>query len=92
MKELFPTGATSCNPSDATISACDGAEFNVRMLGGHTRADHPDGSYSAHNPFYYEALYIATINTVRSTYGLPAPPSERAIFATRMAALGMNRR
>jgi hypothetical protein len=55
-------------------------------------AGHPDGSRGAHNPFYYESLLIATINSVRSTYGLPAPPAERTLFATRMARLGMTRR
>jgi predicted CXXCH cytochrome family protein len=92
VKELFPTGPTAINPSDATISVGDGAEFNTRMFGGHALHGHPDGSYGAHNPFYYEALLIATINAVRSSYGLPAPPAERTLFASRMARLGMTRR
>ena len=90
VKLLVPTGTTSCNPSDTTISVCDGAEFNVRMFAPNL-ADHPDGSRGAHNPFYYEALLTTTINAVRSTYGLVAPPREQAAFAQRMRVLGMTR-
>jgi len=82
---------TAINPSDFTITVGDGAEFNARMFGPNL-ADHPDGSRGAHNPFYYEALLIATINTVRSTYALPAPPVEQRLFSTRMRALGMPQR
>jgi len=88
--QLNGTGTTSCNASDATLSVCDGAEFNARMFGPDL-AGHPDGSRGAHNPFYYEALLTATINAVRSTYGLVAPPQERALFAERMRVLGMTR-
>jgi len=84
------TSTNSCNPSDNTISVCDGAEFNARMFAPDL-AGHPDGSRGAHNPFYYEALLTATINAVRSTYGFPAPPAERARFAERMRFLGMTR-
>lgn len=80
VKQLVPTGPTSCTPSDATISVCDGAEFNTRMLGINLYPQE-DKSLGVHNPFFYEALLIATINAVRSTYGLPAPPAERTRFA-----------
>ncbi len=89
VKQLYPTGPTALNPSDSTISVADGAEFNTRMLGGVLLHGHPDGSYGTHNPFYYEALLIATINSVRAQYTLPAPPAERTAFAARMSALGM---
>ena len=91
---LLPTvkaqNPTAINPSDATITVGDGAEFNVRMFGANL-AGHPDGSHGVHNPFYYEALLIATIQSVRSTYNLPAPPSEVRVFAQRSQTLGMNR-
>jgi predicted CXXCH cytochrome family protein len=74
------------NSTDSTITVGDGAEFNTRMFAPNL-ADHPDGSHGAHNPFYYEALLIATIDAVRSTYGIPAPPAEARLFATRRAAL-----
>jgi len=80
--------ANNVNPNDLTITVGDGGEFNARMFGPDL-ADHPDGSRGAHNPFYYEALLIATINTMRSTYNLPAPPAEQRLFATRMQHLGM---
>jgi hypothetical protein len=64
------------NPSDNTISAADGAEFNVRTCGvGHY--DHEDGSYGAHNKFLCEALLSASASFLRTTYTfLPAPPAE----------------
>ncbi len=88
VKELFPT---EINPSNTTITVGDGAEYNARMFSKRLYAA-ADGSHGVHNPFYYEALLIATINSVRATYALPAPPAERTAFAARMAALGMNRR
>jgi predicted CXXCH cytochrome family protein len=91
VKASIPTGSTSCDPMDLTISVCDGAEFNVRMFAPNL-AGHPDGSRGAHNPFYYESLLTATISAVRSTYALPAPPAEQARFARRMRALGMTGR
>jgi predicted CXXCH cytochrome family protein len=81
---------TYVNPNDSTVTVGDGAEFNTRMLGTGL-ADHPDGSHGTHNPFHAEALLIATINAVRSTYGLPAPPAETRLFAARLAAIGSRR-
>jgi hypothetical protein len=62
------------NPSDQTISAADGAEFNVRVCGvGHY--DHEDGSYGSHNKFLCEALLSSSASFLRTTYAfLPAPP------------------
>jgi len=82
---------TAINPLDITITVGDGAEFNARMFAPDL-AGHPDGSRGAHNPFYYEALLIATINSVRSTYALPAPPVEQRLLTARMQRLGMVRR
>jgi predicted CXXCH cytochrome family protein len=90
LPKTLALSANNINSNDATITVGDGAEFNVRMFAPNL-AGHPDGSRGAHNPFYYEALLIATINTVRSTYALPAPPQERALFAARMQRLGMPR-
>jgi predicted CXXCH cytochrome family protein len=88
VKELYPT---EINPSNTTITVGDGAEYNARMFSKALYAA-ADGSYGTHNPFYYEALLIGTINAVRAQYALPAPPAERTLFASRMAVLGMNRR
>jgi predicted CXXCH cytochrome family protein len=77
VKKLFPT---EINPNNTTITVGDGAEFNTRMFAPNL-ADHPDGSRGAHNPFYYQALLAATINSVRATYGLPAPPAEVRFMA-----------
>ena len=72
VQKMFPG---QINPLDNTITVGDGAEFNARMFGPNL-AGHPDGSRGAHNPFYYQALLAATIDAVRTTYGLPAPPAE----------------
>jgi predicted CXXCH cytochrome family protein len=89
IKKNYPT---AINPSDATITAADGAEFNVRFTGPNL-ADHPDGSRGAHNPFYYEALLVSTINYLPTAYpGVPAPPADvRALLSTRARRLGMTR-
>jgi predicted CXXCH cytochrome family protein len=58
--------------TDLVITPAEGAEFNARLCGefGQTNADNSKG---IHNPFLCEALMIATINYVRTYYGLPAP-------------------
>ena len=52
------------------------ALFNVMML-AEDLYGHKDGSYGAHNPFYYEALLSASISALVATYPtyLPAPPA-----------------
>ena len=62
---------TEWSNTDLVITPAEGAEFNARLCGefGQTNADNSKG---VHNPFLCEALMIATINYVRSYYGLPA--------------------
>ncbi len=75
------TGAT-------IITVGEGVWFNADMI---RRAD---GSWGVHNPFYAEALLLASTQTLRQyyTYLPPAPPVERARIDARMQALGMVRR
>ncbi len=64
------------NPRDETISAADGAEFNVRTCGVGLE-EHEDGSYGAHNKFLCQALLAQSATYLRTIYGfLPAPPAE----------------
>ena len=57
--------------TDNTITPAEGAEFNARLCGEYGQAN-SDNSKGVHNPFLCRALLIATINYIRSYYGLPA--------------------
>lgn len=61
---------------DATITAAEGAEFNVR-LAAERRAGNSDNSKGVHNPFLMRALLSASIADLRARYpSLPAPSVE----------------
>ncbi len=66
--------------SDNKLSAAEGAYFNALML-GKDLYDHNDGSHGVHNAAFYKALLAATIQSLQSTYGLPAVhgPAEQLI-------------
>lgn len=66
---------TEWSTTDNRISPAEGAEFNARLCGEFGQST-SDNSKGIHNPFLCEALLIASINEVRSFYGLPAPPAE----------------
>ena len=57
--------------TDNIVTPAEGAEFNARLCGEYNQAN-ADNSKGIHNPFLCEALLIATINYVRTYYGLPA--------------------
>ncbi len=57
------------NSTDNTITAAEGAEFNVRMCGEYG-APNSDNSKGVHNPFLCEALLVSSINYVKSFYAL----------------------
>jgi len=57
--------------TDNTITPAEGAEFNARLCGEYNQSN-ADNSKGVHNPFLCEALLVATINYVRTYYGLPA--------------------
>jgi predicted CXXCH cytochrome family protein len=57
--------------TDNMITPAEGAEFNARLCGEYGQAT-SDNSKGVHNPFLCRALLIATINYIRSYYGLPA--------------------
>lgn len=64
------------NPSDNTITAADGMEFNLRMC-AEGRHGHPDGSFGTHNKFLCQALLAQGAAYLKSIYGfLPSPPAE----------------
>jgi predicted CXXCH cytochrome family protein len=64
-----------------TITVAEGALFNARLM--------KLPGNDVHNPFYGEALMVATINEMRSRYGLPVPPAMAQQIVTRAAALRM---
>ena len=68
---LKATRPTEWSNTDHTITPAEGAEFNSRLCGEYNQSN-ADNSKGVHNPFLCEALLVATINYVRSYYGLPA--------------------
>ncbi|MEX2177137.1 MAG: cytochrome c3 family protein [Gemmatimonadaceae bacterium] len=68
---------TEWSNSDNTITPAEGAEFNARLCGEYGQST-ADNSKGVHNPFLCRALMIATIDYIRSYYGLPASAAEQA--------------
>lgn len=73
---------TDLNPTAAPVTAADGAEFNLRLVGedgsGAFLYDNGDKSHGVHNPFYAEALLRASIDELFGLYGAQpwfTPPS-----------------
>ncbi|HEY7636363.1 MAG TPA: hypothetical protein VH763_12495, partial [Gemmatimonadales bacterium] len=74
------TGHLAFSDTDNYISPAEGALFNAMMLAENLYG-HKDGSFGVHNPFFYEALLSASIQSVQATYGLPAvSPQVQAIM------------
>jgi predicted CXXCH cytochrome family protein len=65
------TRPTEWSGTDNRVSPAEGAEFNARICGEYNQGN-ADNSKGIHNPFLCEALLIATIDYIRSYYGLPA--------------------
>ena len=65
---------TEWSTTDIVITPAEGAEFNARLCGEYGQAN-SDNSKGIHNPFLCEALLIATIDYIRTYYGLSAAPS-----------------
>jgi hypothetical protein len=71
---LIKAQSTDLNPSDNTVSAADGMEFNVRLC-AEGRHGHPDGSFGTHNKFLCQALLAQGAAYLKSIYAfLPSPP------------------
>ena len=66
---------TEWSSTDLVITPAEGAEFNARLCGEYN-SPNSDNSKGVHNPFLCRALMIATINYLRTYYGLPAPPPD----------------
>ena len=65
--------------TDNVITPAEGAEFNARLCGEYGQST-ADNSKGVHNPFLCRALLIATINYVRSYYGLPGTGGTAALM------------
>jgi predicted CXXCH cytochrome family protein len=72
---LKGTRPAEWSSTDNTITPAEGAEFNARLCGEYNQSN-ADNSKGIHNPFLCEALLIATIDYVRSYYGLPAASAD----------------
>jgi hypothetical protein len=68
---LKATRPSEWSTTDNKVTPAEGAEFNARLCGEYNQAN-TDNSKGIHNPFLCDALLVATINYVRSFYGLPA--------------------
>jgi predicted CXXCH cytochrome family protein len=65
----IPNPTVEINHKDAIVSIAEGAIFNVRMV-AEDRYANADRSKGVHNPFLASQLLTASINSVRTTYGL----------------------
>jgi len=68
------TQPTQWSTTDNKVTPAEGAEFNARLCGEYGQSN-SDNSKGVHNPFLCQALLVASINEVRTFYGLPAPPA-----------------
>ncbi len=72
---------TDLNPSNSVITAADGAEFNVKLVGEDTLGflySNGDKSHGVHNPFIAEALLRANVDELTNLYSAQpwwVPPS-----------------
>lgn len=87
VKLTTPGDFSTVGAGATTLTVGEGVWFNTDLV---MRAD---GSMGVHNPFYAEALLLASLDVLRSTYTyLPAPPAGlRTFYAGRQRALGMRR-
>lgn len=68
---LKGTRPAEWSTTDNMTTPAEGAEFNARLCGEYGQSN-SDNSKGVHNPFLCRALLIATINYVRTYYGLPS--------------------
>lgn len=69
--------------ANTTITAAEGAMFNVRLM----RMPGND----VHSPFYGEALMLASIDELRRVYALPVPPALESRLRERAMIVGLRR-
>lgn len=87
VKATTPGDFSATGAGATTLTVGEGVWFNTDLV------KNADGSFGVHNPFYAEALLLASLQTLRATYTyLPAPPAGlRTFYSGRMRALGMRR-
>jgi predicted CXXCH cytochrome family protein len=73
--------------NDNLITVAEGALFNAKIFGKHLD-HHPDGSQGAHNPFLTQRILAASIQALKTQYGLPAPPASIQALVDRALAKG----
>lgn len=71
---LTQVPSTEFSTTDGILTVAEGALFNMRLV-GEGRYSNGDKSLGVHNPFLAQKLLALSVNALRSTYGLPAPPA-----------------
>ena len=72
LAQIKATMPTEFSSSDGQVTPAEGAEFNAKLCGQYNSSN-SDNSKGVHNPFLCEALLIATIDFIKTYYGLGAP-------------------
>jgi predicted CXXCH cytochrome family protein len=86
LAQIYATTPTELTANTNGLTTAEGGLFNAQMLAEASQYSHSDGSYGAHNPFFYEALLSATVNAVKTQYGLaPPPPAIQAAMDRALA-------
>ncbi len=70
---------TEFNYGDNKISVAEGVLYNVELVGENLYAN-GDGSFGVHNPFLAQTLLAASINALKSEYGLTVSAQVQAIL------------
>ncbi len=73
--------------NDNLITSAEGARFNAKIF-GEGLDSHPDNSFGTHNPFLTQRILAASIQALRTTYGLPAPPAAVQAIMSKALAKG----
>jgi predicted CXXCH cytochrome family protein len=64
---------------DRKITVAEGSLYNAELVGEGLYAN-GDGSFGVHNPFLAQTLLAASINAMKATYMLPAPPQAQRLL------------
>ncbi|HKK27882.1 MAG TPA: multiheme c-type cytochrome [Gemmatimonadota bacterium] len=74
------------DPENPTFTVAEGAFFNLSLaeFGQQTFGTNTVVGSSVHNPFLVEALLLASIDQVQTTYGVMASPDIRARLRSRL--------
>jgi hypothetical protein len=78
---VHQTQPAEFDASDNILSVGEAVEFNARLCGEYGQSN-TDNSKGAHNPFLCEALLIASIDYVKTYYGLSGTSPRVALLGS----------